>query len=316
DEISISFVNDKTEELKMFRDKKLDMVFKLPLEMIDFVIGELDEAKKGDNLPFEMQVTPSMLIQYYGFQHKSEVFKDKNVRLAFNYAIDRDYIVDFIMQGDGKPVKYGFVPPAFADYEYDSLKSYSFNPMKARLFLSKAGYPGGKDFPITKIQLNSGGQNNIKVAEVIQEMLKENLNIEIELEVLPFAEHLEKVENGQANFWRSGWAADYPDPESFLNLFYGKHVPDSLHQRSYINAFRYQNPKYDSLYEKALQTVDKSERYRLYRLAEQTILDDGVVLPLYYDEFIRLLNPQVKNFPSNAMEYRDFGAVYIEPEES
>jgi len=167
-----------------FRKGNLDMIFRLPLEMINDVTGELEDAKAGGNIPFKMQVKPGLSIQYYGFQHKSDLFKDKNIRLAFNYAIDRESLVNYTLQGDGRPANHGIVPEGFNNYEYDSLKGYSFDPELARSYMSKAGYPGGKGFPEITLQLNSGGAINTQVAEVVQKMLEENLNVKVKLEVM------------------------------------------------------------------------------------------------------------------------------------
>lgn len=311
DAVKYTFLKEKKSELLEFRKGNLDMVFQLPLEMIDDVVGELEEAKAGNNIPFEMQVTPAMVIQFYGFQTKSKVFEDKRIRQAFNYAINREDLVTYTLQGDGRVCSFGIVPPGFKGYEYDSLKGYIFNPEKAKSLLAEAGFSNGKGFPKVKLQLNSGGSNNIQVAEVIQKMLKENLNLDIDLEVMPHAQQIENFESGKADMWRAGWVADYPDPENFLNLLYGKNVPASLDEKSMINHTRYQNPKYDSLFSLALRTVDLKERYRLYRMAEQVAIDDAPILFIYYDEFTRLLQKNVKNFPANAMEYRDLSEVYF-----
>ncbi len=311
DAIKVSFLKEKKSELLEFRKGNLDMVFKLPLEMIDQVVGELEEAKSGGNIEYYMQNTPALAVQYYGFQHKSDLFSNKYLRLAFNYAIDRKKLVDFTLRGDGQVAEYGIVPKGFKKYQYDSLKGYRFDPELAKEYLAKAGYPGGKGLPEITLNLNSGGSINIQVAEAIQSMLKENLGVNLKLEVMPFAQHLENLETGKAMFFRTAWVADYPDPENFLNLLYGKNVPESLSEKSYINSVRYQNAKFDSLFEKALQTVDNAERYRLYRMADQVQLDDAAVMPIYYDEFTRLISKKVKNFPANAMEIRDLSTVYF-----
>ncbi|MBN4062059.1 ABC transporter substrate-binding protein, partial [Bacteroidales bacterium AH-315-I05] len=315
DAIKFSFLKEKKSELFEFRKGNLDMVFKLPLEMIDDVLGELEEAKEGGNMPFNIQVTPAMVIQYYGFQHKSALFSNKKLRLAMNYAIDRETIVTYTLQGDGTAATYGIVPIGFKGYEYDSLKGYNFDPEKARKLLAEAGYPNGEGLEPLTLQLNSGGSNNIMIAEVIQSQLKENLNITVKMDVMPFAQHLEKLETGNTLFWRSAWLADYPDPENFLTLLYGKLVPEELSSKSYVNSVRYQNEEYDALFEQALQTVDKAARYRLYRMAEQVMLDDAAIMPIYYDEFTRLLQKNVRNFPANAAEYRDLSEVYFKDEE-
>jgi peptide/nickel transport system substrate-binding protein len=160
--------------------------------------------------------------------------------------------------------------------------------------------------------LNSGGQRNTQVAEVIQKMLNENLNINIKLNVMPFAQHLENYETGKANFWRTGWSADYPDPETFLNLLYGPHVPANLSDKSYINSVRYQSASFDSIFQMALREVDQKKRFELYRQADQIALDDAAIMPIYYEEYTRLLQLNVRNFDQNAMEYRDLSKVYFD----
>lgn len=311
DAIKFSFLKEKKAELLEFRKGNLDMIFQLPLEMIDEVVGELEDAKQGGNKPFQMQVNSAFSVQYYGFQNKSALFSNIDVRKAFNYAIDREKLVTYTLQGDGTPALYGIVPPGLKGYEYDSLKGYSYNLGMAKEYLAKAGYPDGKGFPEITLQLNSGGSRNIQVAEAVQSMLMESLNISVKMEVMPFAQHLEAVETGKTMFWRSAWLADYPDPENFLNLLYGPNVPENINEKSYINSGRYQNNEYDAMFEKALSTVDKMERYTYYRMADQIALNDAPYMPICYDEFTRLLQREVRNFPANAMEYRDFTEVFL-----
>jgi len=314
DAVKYTFIKEKKSELLEFKRGNLDMIFRLPIEMIPDILGELDHAKEG-NQPFEMQVVPAMSIFYYGFQHQSDIFDKKEVRLAFNYAIDREKIVNYTLQGEGIPGSYGIVPPSFKSYDNKALKGYTFDVDKARKYMAAAGYPDGKGFPKLTLQINSGGgDRNIQTAEVIQKMLKENLNIDIEINVMPFAEQLESVETGKAMFWRSGWIADYPDPEIFLTLLYSKHIPEKLSDKSYLNSVRYKSARFDSLFTAALQEPDEAKRMDLYRQADQQQIDDGAIMPIFYEENYRLVQKNVKNFPANAMEYRDFSRVYIEPQ--
>lgn len=308
--VKFTFIKEKKSELLEFKKGNLDMVFQLPIEMISDVLGELENAKEG-NIPFEMQVSPSMAVQYYGFQHQSDLFKNKLVRQAFNYAIDREKIVNFTLQGEGLPGKFGIVPPSFAKYNNEKLMGYVFDPDKAKKLFREAGYPDGKGFPKLTLQLNSGGSRNIQIAEVIQKMLGENLNIEIELNVMPFAQHLENLETGKALFWRSAWIADYPDPENFLTLLYSGHIPPNLSDKSYVNSVRYKNEKFDEVFMSALKEVDEAKRMELYLQADQIAIDDAAIMPIFYDEHYRLLQINVNNFDANAMEYRDLSQVYF-----
>jgi oligopeptide transport system substrate-binding protein len=313
DAIKFTFLKEKKSELLEFKRGNLEMVYRLPLEMIKDVTAELEAAKEG-NINFELQNTPAQSTYYYGFQHQGKIFGNKLVRLAFNYAIDRESLVTYTLQGEGVPGIHGIVPPAFKSYDVTKLKGYTYDPEKARKLMAEAGYPNGKGFPKLTLQINSGGgDRNIQSAEVIQKMLKENLNIEIHIDVMPFAQHLDAIEAGKAEFFRYAWIADYPDPENFLNLIYGRHVPATMGERSYINNVRYQNPVFDSLFDAGLRTVDMKRRHELYLQAEQAAIDDAAVMPIFYDENTRLIQIYVKNFPVNAMEYRDFSQVYLNP---
>lgn len=315
DGLKFSFNKEKKAELLEFKKGNLDMVFRLPLEMIKDVVGELDDAKKGGNRPYVMQVVPALSIFYLGMQHKLPPFDNADVRRAFNYAVDKESIVTYTLQGEGRAAMHGIVPP-FKGYDYESVKGYEYSPEKAKEFMTKAGYPNGKGFPQITLQINpGGGDRNVQIAEVVQKMLNENLGINIKIEQMQFAQHLESLETGKALFWRQGWIADYPDPENFLNLLYGQHVPAELSSKAYINPMRYQSAAFDSVFNLALREVDDAKRMDLFRQADQIQVNDAVILPIFYDENTRLIQVYVKNFPSNSMEYRDFTEVYFDYDE-
>ncbi|MCB0380831.1 MAG: ABC transporter substrate-binding protein [Flavobacteriales bacterium] len=312
DGIKFSFVKEKKAELLEFKKGNLDMVYRLPLEMIKDVVGELEDAKKGGNKPYIMQVVPAMSVVYLGMQTKLPPFDNIDVRKAFNYAVNKNDIVTYTLQGEGRAGVNGIVPP-FKGYDYENVKGYVCDPEKAREHLKKAGYPGGKGFPEITLQINSGGgDRNVQIAEVVQKMLAENLGVKIKIEQLQFPQHLENLETGKALFWRSAWIADYPDPENFLNLLYGGHVPADISTKSFINSVRYQSAAFDTKFNEALREIDEAKRYELFRQADQIAVDDAATLPIFYDENTRLIQVYVKNFPSNAMEYRDMTEVYFD----
>ena len=319
DGVKFTFIKEKKQEFLQFRKGELDMVYRLPTEMLDQILSEFHSAKE-DNRAFVLQNEPAMSTYYYGMLNVGAPFNDIRVRQAFNYAIDREKLVKYTLKGDGIPGTYGLVPPVEAfkqkGFQFDKLKGYSLDVDKAKKLLAEAGYgPGKKPFPPITLQINSGGgDRNVLTAQVVQSMLKDNLGIEVNIDQMPFAQHLEKLETGKSLFYRSQWIADYPDPEAFLVLYYGKMVPEKLEDRSSYNTFRYKSPKFDSLFTLAMKEVDEKKRFELYSMCDQIALDDAVMIPLFYDESYRLLQTNVRNFDCNAMEYRDFTKVYFVPE--
>ena len=307
-QVEFSFIKDKNAELKAFQSGELDMVWGIPNEEIPNVMGSLEEAKDGKNKEFEVQSINSLNIQYYGFLQLSDVFKDVLVRKAFNYAIDRDSLVDFVLQGEGQAAHNGFVPE-MKGYPHKSVTGFDYNPELARELIKEAGYPNGKGFPEITLNLNASGGINEKVANTLTAMLNKNLGINIALNVIPMAELHPMVEAAQVDFWRSGWIADYPDPSNFLYLFHGKNIIEG--QETSINYFRYASAAFDEVYEAALREIDTEKRMALYAQADQILMDDAVIMPLYFNLDIRLIDPDLKDFDVNEMEYRDLSVVYF-----
>ncbi len=319
DGIKYTFIREKKAEILEFKSGNLDMVYRLPVEIFHDIMGDLEHAKDRKT-DFQILNSPAFSTHYLGFNTSSAVFSKKEVRLAFNFAIDRHKIADFTIQGEGSSADYGVVPyvDAFENdgYDFKGLKGYKLDVEKAKDLLKKAGYPDGKGFPKLTLQINGGGgDRNILVAEVVQKMLKENLNIDIDINTVPFAEHIEQVQSGKSDFFRMAWVADYPDPETFLTIFYGKHVPKTAGEKSFINYFRFKNDHFDSLFAASFTETDKAKRYALLSRAEQIVLDEGAFMPIFYDDNYRLEQLNVRNFPENAMIYMDLSVVYLIPKD-
>jgi oligopeptide transport system substrate-binding protein len=319
DGLKYTFIREKKAEILEFKSGNLDMVYRLPVEIFHEIMGELEHAKERKT-DFQILNSPAFNTHYLGFNCTSNAFNKKEVRLAFNYAIDRHKIANFTIQGEGTPADYGMVPYVEAferdGYNFKGLKGYTFDPAKAKELLKKGGYPDGKGFPKVTLQINSGGgDRNILVAEVIQKMLKENLNVDVEINTVPLAEHIEYVQSGKSDLFRFAWLADYPDPETFLTLFYGKHVPANPSEKSFINFFRFKNARFDSLFAASFTEPDKAKRYGLLSQAEQVVLDEAPFMPIFYDENYSLEQLNVRNFPQNPLNYFDLSVVSLIPKD-
>ena len=131
------------------------------------------------------------------------------------------------------------------------------------------------------------------------------IGIKINVEVVQKSLLLEQTAKSEALFFRGSWIADYPDAENFLSVFYGKNPAPP-------NYTRYNNPKFDKLYEAALSEKNDSIRYSLYRQADQIMIKDSPVVPLWYDMIIWMVQPNVKNFIPNSQNLLELRRVKIE----
>ena len=122
------------------------------------------------------------------------------------------------------------------------------------------------------------------------------MGIKIKIDVQKSSVLAEGVANSKINFFRKSWVADYADEENFFSLFYSKNFcPDGFNYTHYCNA------TFDGLYEKAKSELNDSIRYFYYRQMDKLIIEDAPVVPLYYDEVVRIVSNKVKDLGINSM---------------
>ncbi len=311
DAILVNFMKDKKVELLEFRKGNLEMMYRLPT---DYIIDVL--AGDGGYSQYQLDRGAEMSTQCVLFFNMGEVFNDVNVRRAFSFAVDRETILNYVLSGEGYlEGVHGITPPAFIpQYNIYGIDGYRLNKDSANYYLAKAGYPNGQGFPQVVLDINSEGDRFTSVAVELQKQLKEHLNIDLKINLLTMSQIASKAKSGDYHFLRVAWVADYPNPENYLWAFYGKSIPSSLEEESYPNLTRYKNPEFDHYYELGLRAGSQEEAYAYFMQAEKIMMRDAPVLVLWYDEAYRLVQPYIKNFPNNPMQYRDFSAVYRIPE--
>ncbi len=231
--------------------------------------------------------TRARLVYFCPSSDKVTAFKDKRVRQALNYGLDRESIISNLLFGAYQPAK-GYVPSAIPEFN-PNLKGYAYDPAKARQLLADAGFPNGQGLPTLKVTSTSD-QNTLLEAFAAQ--MKQNLNLNVQVE---------NVERGKLfdgwyahNVWDIffwGWTSDYPSAEAWL---YGMLYPNVQ-----ANCSGYNNPAYVALVDKARTTTDAAQRTSLWQQAEQMALDDAPMIPFGYDQYFYLVKPYVTNFTCN-----------------
>jgi len=198
------------------------------------------------------------------------------------------------------PAESGFIPAGLPSFDSALVKGFTYNPAKARELLKKAGFPDGEGLPEIKL-LTIATYSDI--AGFIARQLEE-VGIRIQVEVVPKSLLLEQTAKSEALFFRGSWIADFPEAENYLSVFYSNNPAPP-------NYTRYNNPKFDALYEQAMVTENDSLRYKLYQQMDQLVIEDAPVVPLWYDEVIRLVSPKVQQFRPNGLNLLELRRTYF-----
>jgi len=311
DEISFRFINEVATQLLEFRQGRLEESVGIPQEFASQVLTEKGEAR-GDYKKFVLKSTPELRIDYIAMNTVSEPFQNEKLRKAISAAIDRDKIVRYVLKNQVTPAT-GLIPLGFDGYDNRDLKMIDYDLSQAKQFLAEAGFPGGQG--LAPITLNTFvGANyayNKAVSEAVQAMLTE-IGLEVNLEQAEYSTHLQQAYLGKLTLFLSSWGADYPEPESFLNLVYGEVIPKDAGGESYLNLSRYQNSEFDRIFSDALKITDRKRRYDRYKKAEQIALEDAPIILTYHRMARRFQQPYVRNYPINAMDRRNFRRVWLD----
>ncbi len=317
DSVQFKIIPSKIDQLISFEEGEIDFIDGLPSGKIKYMVEE--NIRNFDEVPpkYVLAHEPQLGVEYYTFNLTRPYFKDKRVRKAISYAINRQTIYDKILKRQAfSPGQAGIVPPIklFKGYDFDKVQenSYSYNPEKAKKLMAEAGYPEGRGFPKITIEYNQNDQN-YKVAAEIQDQLKKVLNIDLQIEAVSFDKKMENTTHGRTDLGRAAWIGDFPSLQTMLLLGYGKNVPKSLDKPSHPNSMRWVNPKFDELYEKAIAAGSVEERYKLYAEAESIFMDEAPVIVLWYLEENQILHSYVRDLHFNAIKYLDFRRVWVKP---
>lgn len=311
DSLRFTFKTDDNSAFGDFLNGNYDEVFNIPTLMLPKVVNLENMEPQPEYNTYQVQASPAMLTWYFAFNNRRAPFTDANVRQAFNYAIDRERIVRFVLLNSPyAPAVHGLTPPVFPDYPTNSIEGYGYDPDRAKSLLSAAGYPDGKGFP--EITLHIYNEPRLrKVADAIQNQLSTTLNIPVKIKDMAFPQLIDLAESGKIEFWGTRWYGDYPDPETYLNLLNGQIVPKDPNAPSNPNSSRYNNPEYDTLFNQAVGTIDYLARVQKYQQAEQLAMDDAPIMPLFYERHYRLLQPWVRGMKLDPMARYDLKRVWF-----
>jgi len=265
--IELPIVKDENTRMSLYEKGELDVV--------DVPSGQLDRIK-GDAAFNKQLISYARLSIYYLAMNQAKApFDKKEVREAFNYAVNKQQLTDVALKGLLTPAD-GIVPPGMPGHN-DRLKPLAFDTSKAKELLGQAGYPDGRGFPAVTLVTRQGAGTYKKIAETLTGIFKQNLGLDLTVEEMEWGAFLAQVQRGNAPpAYVLAWGADYPDPQNFLDILF--------HTGSKNNRTNYHNGAVDQVLDQAAVERDFNKRMDLYNQAEQLIVDDTPWVPLAYGQ--------------------------------
>lgn len=300
DKVNVIVVPDPNTALSMFENGDLDFV-DVPPNLVEQYLDKAQLYYNGadDFLKLNMD--------------GKNPLKNKNLRLAINYAIDREDYINITTSGlFDAGTRYVLPVVAGADKKYGEEYPYEAFPLKvdtntAKDYLNKAIKELGVSNPQEiKLELLTTDTDVSRIqAEVLQDQLQRNLGIVVNIKQVPYKQRLQMETNREFQMVFSGWAPDYDDPHTYLCLW-TTHSP--------YNQISYSNAKYDELLDFSSTCRDPRERMDALFEAEKVLLEDGAIVPLQMRRVAWLMHPKVKGLVKSYVGPRE-DYIYADIEE-
>jgi oligopeptide transport system substrate-binding protein len=296
--VSITFIADKQSEFLEFIKGNVDFVSGVNPASKDELLTRTGSLNPNYIGKIKMLTGPYLNTEYLGIlvDSTNQTFKtnpllQQKVRKAIGYGIDRAKMMMYLRSNMGFPAFNGFVPSGMPNFK-NITKGFYYNPELSHELLKEAGYNKSQAIPSFSLATTD---DYVDICEFIQNQLSE-LGFDIKVEVYPGAAYREMLANSKFNFFRASWVADYADPENYLALFNSQNFSPSG-----PNYTHFKNDSYDRLYAQSLAENSYPRRLKLNKQMDSIIIDNAVVIPLYYDKVVRFVQNNVIGLQCNPM---------------
>lgn len=265
---------------------------------IVYNIQPMDELRLEGTPGLKLDKYQTLSTSYIGFNVQKAPFDNKLVRQAINYALDVEAVVDFIYTGQAAQVK-GPLPPLVWGFN-DDVKSYEYDPAKAKDLLAQAGYPNGFK---TTIWTNDNPLR-MQIAEMFQANLAE-IGIDVEVMIIPWATYLEDTANGKHDMFILGWVTVTADPDYGLYALFHSSQFGNAGNRSF-----YANARVDELLELGRQEGDPDKREAYYAEAQALIVEEAPWAFLIATSEVNGMQDNVEGFVPHPAGHHKLSTVY------
>lgn len=265
-------------------------------------IGELNADLKEKQI--DLQISPTLTYWWLAFNMKDKIVGSNiNLRKAIAHAINVDDYISVFTNNVGQKAN-SIYPPGIPGYNPSNQLPYQYNIEKAKAYLKLAGYPNGKGLPELTYDVRGNSTTNRQMGEYIQKELA-RIGIKVNIQVNTFPSFLNKLKNGELQFWLGGWALDYPDAENIIQLLFSKNLPPGP------NATSFENKTVDRLFKEISLMNDNALKFEKMEEVEKIIHDNLPWVMLYYSRNYIIHHNRVKNYRFSDLIYNNLKYIDI-----
>ena len=302
--LTMKMVTEPTSAWASFKAGQFDMVYDVPEPEVEAAIKDGSATQFKDLSTDYININISDKAKAVN-PDAAKVLSDVRIRKAMSLAIDRTAITENVIKNHPTPA-HGFIPDSILDADGKVFASKQYfdpkgNVEEAKKLLAEAGYPNGQGLPQMTILYNPESGNGAKF-QPIQDMLKK-AGFNVELQTQEWKVFQTTRTNKQYEVARGGWTGDYVDPMTFLDMF----TPESAQ-----NDPGYNNPKYIELIHNAKNEADAKKRMEMLHQAEDLLMEDMPIIPLWYTNQTRGIKSYVKGVRVSPLRFIYFDKAYIE----
>ncbi len=248
-----------------------------------------DVPRLEKNPKFVVIKFPSTRVIYIGMNTQWGPLKDKRVRQALNYAVDKAAIVEKILGGLGVVMDSPLTREMFGHY---SVGTYAYDPAKAKKLLEEAGYPNG--FKATFYHPTGRYFMDVKIAEAVQSYLMA-VGVSCELKTMDWPSYMALISKPLAEsplqLFVLGWGPWILDGDQMLYpMFHSEQWPPKGMASTFYN-----NSRADALIIQGTRILDPTERLKIYREAQEIIMDDAPWLFLHNERYTVVYTEKLRN---------------------
>ncbi|MAE77561.1 MAG: ABC transporter substrate-binding protein [Planctomycetes bacterium] len=254
----------------------------------------------------DFKPTPRLGIYFYRINQnnkdpiKKAFFGEPRVRRALYLALDRKAICERVTRAGDVPARH-IVPPGLDGYESPKLPDY--DPVEAaRLMQAALSHLKMSKAPTFSILYNTQDTHKL-IAEVVQSGWRKHLGLDVKLENMEWQSYLKTESSFEYDISRAGWIGDYPDPNTFLDLW---------QTGNGNNRTGWSDPDFDRLIVLASKEVDVRKRLGLLAKAEARALAGQVVIPIYFYVTKNCVRPWIKGWHANVQDRHNLKFLSID----